>query len=106
MDLSGIPRRSIFGPVNYRPLKELGSPSLIAEPPKHCTGIVRIREAIPALLRAVEKVLDPKSMGHSDTAYAGTKLVEDPRYGEAYGTSQLFEALASHDQSDPGLLEW
>ena len=62
-DLTGIPTKSIFGPVNYRPLKELGSPGLILEPPKHRTSIVRIRMEIPAQLRAVEKLLEPKSMG-------------------------------------------
>ena len=50
-DLTGIPQNSIMGPVNYRPLKQLGSPGLIVEPPKHRTGIARIRVAIPAQLR-------------------------------------------------------
>ena len=53
-DLTGIRRRSIFGPFNYLPLKELGIPGMIAEPPKHYTGIARIRVAIPAQLRPVE----------------------------------------------------
>ena len=52
-----------MGPINYRPLKELGSPGLIVEPPKHRTSIARIRVAIPAQIRAVEKLLEPKSMG-------------------------------------------
>ena len=47
-DLTEIPRRSIFGPVSYRPLKELGNPCLINEPPMHRTSIVRIRVAVPA----------------------------------------------------------
>ena len=34
-DLTGIPQKSIMCPVNYRPLKQLGSPGLIVEPPKH-----------------------------------------------------------------------
>ena len=71
VDLDGIPRRSIMGPVNYRPLKELGKPGLIVEPPKHRTSIARIRVAIPAQLRAVEKLLESKSMGLPDTAYMG-----------------------------------
>ena len=49
-DLTGIPQKSIMGPVNYRPLKQLGSPGLIVEPPKHRTGIARIRVTIPAQL--------------------------------------------------------
>ena len=32
-DLTGIPQTSIMGSINYRPLKELGSPGLIVEPP-------------------------------------------------------------------------
>ena len=34
-DRTGIPTKAIMGPINYRPLKLLGSPGLIAEPPKH-----------------------------------------------------------------------
>ena len=68
-DLTGISRH-LFGPVNYRPLKELGSPGVIAEPSNHCNCLVRIRVAIPAQLRAEEMLLDPKSMRLSDTAYA------------------------------------
>ena len=48
--------------VNYRPLKQLGSPGLIVEFPKHRTSTARIRVANPAQLRIVEKVLEPKSM--------------------------------------------
>ena len=101
-DLAGIPRRSIFGPVNYRPLKELGSPGLIVEPPKHCTSLFRIRVAITAQLRTVEKLLEPISMGLPDTAYRGPKLLEDPRYEKPHGTSQLAKALAVCNRSDPG----
>ena len=32
-DLIGIPTKAIMGPINYRPLKLLGSPGLIPEPP-------------------------------------------------------------------------
>ena len=66
--LSGIPKRSVMGPVKYRPLKELGQPDLIVELPENRTRITRIRVAIPAQLRAVEKLLEPKSMGLPDTA--------------------------------------
>ena len=68
-DLTGIPQKSIMGPVNYRPIKRLGSRNLIVEPHKHRTGIARIRVAIPAQLRMVEKFLGPKSMGMPDTGY-------------------------------------
>ena len=61
-DLTGNPQRSIMGPINYRPLKELLSPGLIVEPPKHRTSMARIRVAIPAQLRAADKLLEPKSI--------------------------------------------
>ena len=57
-----------MGPVKYRPLKELGQPELIVELPENRTSITRIRVAIPAQLRAAEKLLEPKSMGLPDTA--------------------------------------
>ena len=101
-DLTGIPQKSIVGPVNYRPLKQLGSPGLIVEPPKHRTGIARFRVANPAQLRIVEKLLEPTSMGSADTGYLGAMLAEDPRYGGFCGTSQLAKTLAVYDQSDPG----
>ena len=50
-DLTGIPQRSIMGPTNYRPLKEMGSPGLMVEPLKHRTGIARTRVAIQAQFR-------------------------------------------------------
>ena len=65
-DLTGIPQKSIMGQVNYRPLKQLGSPGLIVETPKHRTSIARIRVATPAQLTAVEKLLEPKDMGLPD----------------------------------------
>ena len=58
--------------------------------------------AIPAQLRVVDKLLEPKSMGLPDTAYVGAKLAEDPRYGISCGTSQLAKTLAVYDRSDPG----
>ena len=67
-DLTGIPMRSVMGPINYRPLKLLGSPGLIVEPPKHRTSIARIRLATPAQLRVVDKLLDPKEMELPDAA--------------------------------------
>ena len=59
-DLTGIPTKAIMGPVNYRPLKQLGSPGLIAEPPKHRTSIARIRLATPSQLKVVDKLLNPR----------------------------------------------
>ena len=88
-DLTGIPKKSIIGPNNYRPLKELGSPGLIVEPPKHHTRVARIRVAVPAQFRAVEKLLEPKSMGFPDTAYVGPKMSEDPRHGNSMGPHKL-----------------
>ena len=61
-DPTGIPMKSVMGPINYRPLKLLGSPGIIVEPPKHRTSIARVRLAIPAQLRAVYKLLEPKKM--------------------------------------------
>ena len=101
-DLTEIPQRLIMGPINYRPLNELGSPGLIVEPPKHRTTVARIRVSIPAQLRAVDKLLDPKSMELLDTAYKGAKLAEDPRYERSCGTSRLAKTLAVYDRSDPG----
>ena len=46
-DLTAIPIRSVMGPINYRPLKLLGGPGLIVEPPKHRSIIARIRLATP-----------------------------------------------------------
>ena len=90
-----------MGPVNYRPLKQLGSPGLIAEPPKHQTSIARIRVAIPTQLRIVEKLLEPEIMGLPDAAFGGPKLAEDPRYRKSCGSSQLAKTLAVYDRSDP-----
>ena len=42
-DLTGFPQKSIKGPVNYRPLKQLGSPGLIVDSSKHRTSLARIR---------------------------------------------------------------
>ena len=85
-DLTGIPTKSIMGPINYRPLKLLGSPGLIAEPPKHRTSIARIKLATPAQLRVVDKLLNPREMELPDAAYEGTRLADDPRYGKPCGT--------------------
>ena len=79
-----------------------GKPGLIVEPPKHRTSIVRITVAIPAQLRAVDKLLEPKSMGLLVTAYIGAKFAEDPRYGRSCGTLELAKTLAVYDRSDPG----
>ena len=97
--MTGISQKSIMGPINYRPLKELGSPGLIVEPPKHRTSIARIM--IPA---QVDKLLELKIMGLPDTANMGAKPVEDPGYGRSCGVSQLAKRLAVYDQSDPGAI--
>ena len=100
-DLTGIPMRSFMGPINYRPLKLLGSLGLIVEPPKHRTSIARIRLATPAQLRVVDKLLEPVEMGLPDAAYEGAKLADDPRYGKSCRSAQLAKTLAVYDRSDP-----
>ena len=99
--LTGIPTKSVMGPINYRPLKFLGSPGLIVEPPKHRTSIARIRLATPAQLRLVDKLLDPREMELPDAAYEGAKLADDPRYGKPCGNAQLAKTLAVYDRADP-----
>ena len=94
-DLTGIPLKSV---INYRPLKQLGSPGLIVEPPKHRTSIARIRVATPAQLRVLEKLLEPGEMGLPDAAYEGSKLADDPRYGKPCGSTQLAKTLAVYDR--------
>ena len=69
--------------------EDLSNHYLIVEPPNHQTSIARIRVAIPAQLRAVEKLPDPKSMGLPKTANIGPKLSKLPRYRRSHGTSQL-----------------
>ena len=100
-DLTGIPTKAIMGPMNYRPLKLLGSPGLIAEPPKHRTSIARIRLVTPAQLRVVDKLLNPGEMELPDAAYEGSRLAEDPRYGKPCGSTQLAKTLAVYDRADP-----
>ena len=101
-DLTGIPTKAIMGPINYRPLKLLGSPGLIVEPPKHRTGIARIKLATPAQLKVVDKLLNPGGMELGLTAaYEGPKLAEDPRYGKPCGGTQLAKTLAVYDRADP-----
>ena len=80
-DLTGIPTKAIMGPINYRPLKLLGSPGLIAEPPKHRTGIARIRLATPAQLKVVDKLLNPGGMELPDAAYEGRSWQKIPGMG-------------------------
>ena len=99
-DLTGISMRSVMGPINYRPLKLLGSLGLIVEPPKHRTSIARIRLATPAQLRVVDKLLELKEMELPDTAYEGAKLADDPRYGKPCGSAQLAKTLAVYDRAD------
>ena len=100
-DLTGIPTKSVMGPINYRPLKLLGSPGLVVEPPKHRTSIARIRLATPAQLRVVDKLFDPREMELPDAAYEGTRLADDPRYGKPRGNTQLVKTLAVYDRADP-----
>ena len=100
-DLTGIPTKSVMGPINYRPLKSLGSPGLVVEPPKHRTSIARIRVATPAQLRVVDKLMDPREMELPDAAYEGTRLANDPRYGKPCGQTQLAKTLAVYDRADP-----
>ena len=100
-DLTGIPMRSVMRPINYRPLKLLGSPGLIVEPPKHRTSIARIRLATPAQLKVLDKLLEPKEMELPDAAYEGAKLADDPRYGKPCGSAQLARTLAVYDRADP-----
>ena len=76
-DLTGIPLKSVMVPINYRPLKQLGSPGFIVEPPKHRTSIARISVATPAQLRVAEKLLEPRDMGLPDAAYEGSKRIRD-----------------------------
>ena len=93
-DLTWIPLKSNMGPINYRPLKLLGSPGLIVERPKHRTSIAMIRLATPAQLRVVDKLLEPKDMGLPDAAYDGGKLANGSRYGKPCGNAQLAKTLA------------
>ena len=100
-DLTGIPTKSVLGPINYKPLTLLGSPGLVVEPPKHRTSIARIRLATPAQLRVVDKLLDPREMELPDAAYEGTRLADDPRYAKPCGKTQLAKTLAVYDRADP-----
>ena len=100
-DLTGIPMKSVMGLFNYRPLKLLGSPGLIAEPPKQRTSFARVRLATPAQLRVVDKLLEPKEMELPDAAYEGAKLADDPRYGKPCGSAQSAKTLAVYHRADP-----
>ena len=101
-DLTGIPLKSKMRPINYRPLKLLGSPGLIVEPPTHRTSIARIRVATPAQLRVVDKLLEPKDMGLPGADFEGAKLPNEPRYGKPCANAQVAKILAVCDRSDPG----
>ena len=94
-ELTGVPRRSILGTINYKPLNELGSLGMIAEQPKQRAGLSRSTVETPAQLRVVEKLSNPKALGLPDTADAGgSKLAKEARYGEEYGASQLAIIIA------------
>ena len=101
-DLTGIALKSVMEPVNYRPLKLLGSPVLIVELPKHRTSVAIIRLATPAQVRVVDKLVEPKDMELPDAAYEGGKLANDSRYRRFCGKAQLAKTLAVYDRSDPG----
>ena len=68
---------------------------------KHRTSFARIRLAIPARLRLVDQLLEPKEMELPDAAYEGVKLAEDPRYGKSCGSPQLANTLVVYDRADP-----
>ena len=99
--LTGIPMRSVMGTINYRPLKLLGSPGLIVEPPKHRTSIARTRLATLAQLRVVDKLLGPREMELPDAAYEGARLADDPRYGKPCVSAQMAKTLVVYDRADP-----
>ena len=61
-DLTGVPLKSIMGPINYRPLKLLGSPGFIVEPPKHRTSIAIIRLAMNEVQENVISRFGAKTM--------------------------------------------
>ena len=56
-------------------------------PPKYRTSIARIRVATPAQVRVVDNLLEPKNMGLPHTAFEGSKLAQEPRYGKPCGSS-------------------
>ena len=88
--MTEVLRNSILGPVNYRPLKELRSPGLIVEPPKHRMSVARIRVAIPAQLKAVEKLLEPKVPGNwRGHRGNGTRLIWNGTKPILIGTRQI-----------------
>ena len=99
-DLTGIPTKAIMGPINYRPLKLLGSPGLIAEPPKHRTSIARIRLATPAQLRVVDKLLNLGGMELPDAA--PRKNLELPLASE---TSNMGMILLSSEEREKNTFE-
>ena len=76
---------------------------MIADPPKNRMGLARLRVAIPAQLRAVKKLLDPKSMGLPDTAYACRKLAEDAT-NRGHLRTQISETVLFGKVKDPKLM--
>ena len=55
-DLTGIPLKSVMGPINYRPLKQLGSPGLIEQLKGDAPKPKKIWEAIQRLFAAMNEV--------------------------------------------------
>ena len=96
-EFNRCPVEGDFWPINYRPLKGLGTTGAIAE---HEFGQNKCGDT--AQLEAVDKLLDPKTMVFSDTACVGTELSKDAKHGENFGASKLAKALAVYDLSDPG----
>ena len=57
--------------------------------------------ATPVQLRVVDKLLDPREMELPDSAYEGTRLADDPRYGKPCRNTQLAKTMAVYDRADP-----
>ena len=99
-DWTGLPTKAIMGPINYRPLKLLGSPGLITEP----TNTERASPGSdwrPGTIEGGGQAAESGEMELPDAAYEGSKLAEDPRYAKPCGSTQLANTLAVYDRADP-----
>ena len=88
-DLTGIPTKAIMGPINHRPLKLLGSPGLIAEPPTPQTSNEHHQD----------QVGDPGTVeGGGQAAESGGNGIARCRLRrlEIGGRSQVREAMWEH----------
>ena len=99
-DLSGIPRSAVFGPIIYRPLKELGSPGKIEA--SYEPGLNKGGETCATASSGQASGLDPKFLRFPETAYAGPELLNDAKCGEGLGAIKLTKALADYNCLDPG----